>query len=640
MAVKITLPPGKQQQRHKQQPSPAPESPLLPSRRPFRVTPTTTRLDEVGTPTIQRPVSLQEMGQLLLQEKKTFGAALTGIGLASACQMCVPYIFGRVVDLLSASVGIGVSTAGASELVSNSVVMEGLRDNAMAMLGVGLVGTMATYASTAQLDIVGQRISMDLRKRLFSNILDQDLAFFDVNKSGELANRLSTDVHEVAEHLVENVSLFLSAAVMATGSAGMLLYISPSLSVVTLSVVPAMVLGAAQYSKIVKKLSLALLNSLAVSTQQAAEKMGAIRIVRHFAAEDREKERYGNIIDMSLGLARKLAVSEGVYVAAIFAVSNFALLGVLFLGAGMVVEGGLTVGGLASYCLYATNLSTAMKEATDGVAGIIRAQGAAGRLYALLETRPKMEKGTTIPPADAIRGRIEFKDVTFAYPTRPHHDVLKGFNLKLDPRENLGVTGPSGCGKSSLALLLTRMYAPQQGRVFLDGFDISTLDPSWLRRTVVVITQEPLLFSGTVRENIAYGMPDASEADITKAAQLSNAHRFITHLPQQYDTQIGERALVLSGGQKQRLAIARAILLKPRVLIVDEGTTALDYSNQQDVLKQLLGECCGSTVILIGHSATALEGSSRLVSLNRDGGIERDEMVGDAELPHVDSDRY
>lgn len=179
-----------------------------------------------------------------------------------------------------------------------------------------------------------------------------------MNKSGELANRLSTDVHEVAEHLVENVSLFLSAAVMATGSAGMLLYISPSLSVVTLSVVPAMVLGAAQYSKIVKKLSLALLNSLAVSTQQAAEKMGAIRIVRHFAAEDREKERYGNIIDMSLGLARKLAVSEGVYVAAIFAVSNFALLGVLFLGAGMVVEGGLTVGGLASYCLYATNLST------------------------------------------------------------------------------------------------------------------------------------------------------------------------------------------------------------------------------------------------------------------------------------------
>jgi len=176
-----------------------------------------------------------------------------------------------------------------------------------------------------------------------------------VNKSGELANRLSTDVHEVAEHLVENVSLFLSAAVMATGSAGMLLYISPSLSVVTLSVVPAMVLGAAQYSKIVKKLSLALLNSLAVSTQQAAEKMGAIRIVRHFAAEDREKERYGNIIDMSLGLARKLAVSEGVYVAAIFAVSNFALLGVLFLGAGMVGGGGATGGGVAGFCLDSTN---------------------------------------------------------------------------------------------------------------------------------------------------------------------------------------------------------------------------------------------------------------------------------------------
>lgn len=363
-----------------------------------------------------------------------------------------------------------------------------------------------------------------------------------MNKSGELANRLSTDVHEVAEHLVENISKFLHASVMATASAGMLLYISPSLSVITLSVVPAIALGAAQYAKVVKKLSLSLLNSLAKSTQHAAEKMAGIRVVRHFAAEIREKERYGQIIDESLGLAKRLAVSEGVYVAAIFAVSNFALLGVLFLGAGKVLEGVLTVGGLASYCLYATSLSEAMKDATDGVAGVIRAQGAAGRLFALLETRPLMQRGAIIPPAEAIRGCIEFRDVTFAYPTRPASPVLEGFNLmvsrcrllrfiryyfldgailmfrasrsipfpalyesvgrqsfphgfalsfvQLKPRENLGITGPSGCGKSSLALLLTRMYAPLQGQVLLDGYDVASLDPAWLRRTVVVITQE------------------------------------------------------------------------------------------------------------------------------------------------------
>jgi len=170
MAVKVTLAPNKQQRQP--QPSPAPQSRLLPSRRSFRVTPITTRIDEIGKPTEQRPVSLQEMGQLLLHEKKTFGAALAGIGLASACQMCVPYIFGSVVDLLSASVGVSGSTgAAAGALASNSAVMEGLMDNAMAMLGVGLAGTAATYVSTAQLDIVGQRISMDLRKRLFSNIV-------------------------------------------------------------------------------------------------------------------------------------------------------------------------------------------------------------------------------------------------------------------------------------------------------------------------------------------------------------------------------------------------------------------------------------------------------------------------------------
>ncbi|TFJ81841.1 hypothetical protein NSK_007088 [Nannochloropsis salina CCMP1776] len=572
------------------------------------------------------------MGHLLLQEKKTFAVALAGIGVASACQMCIPYIFGSVVDLLSATAGENTDA-----LHSNTAVLSGLQENAMAMLGVGLAGTAATYASTSQLDIVGQRISMNLRKRLFGNILDQDLAFFDVNKSGELANRLSTDVHEVAEHLVENISKFLHASVMATASAGMLLYISPSLSVITLSVVPAIALGAAQYAKVVKKLSLSLLNSLAKSTQHAAEKMAGIRVVRHFAAEIREKERYGQIIDESLGLAKRLAVSEGVYVAAIFAVSNFALLGVLFLGAGKVLEGVLTVGGLASYCLYATSLSEAMKDATDGVAGVIRAQGAAGRLFALLETRPLMQRGAIIPPAEAIRGCIEFRDVTFAYPTRPASPVLEGFNLMLKPRENLGITGPSGCGKSSLALLLTRMYAPLQGQVLLDGYDVASLDPAWLRRTVVVITQEPLLFSGTVRENIALGKPSASHAEIVEAATLANAHRFISRLPQQYDTQIGERALVLSGGQKQRLAIARAMLLKPIVLVVDEGTTALDSMNQGEVLRQLLRECKASTVVLIGHSATALEGSTRLVTLNRGGNIVRDEMVRESELPHVNS---
>lgn len=385
-----------------------------------------------------RPVSLAELADLLLKEKGAFASALAGIGLASVCQMCVPTIFGAVVDLLSASVGSGAA-AGAS----SAAVMEGLTENAMAMLGVALVGTGATYLSTSTLDIVGQKISMDLRKRLFSTLLDQDLAFYDRKKSGELANRLSTDVHEVAEHLVENTSTFLHSAVMATGSAAMLLYISPSLSVVTLSVVPAMILGASQYSKVVKSLSLALLNGLAASTQVAAERMGAIRMVRHFAAEEREKQKYAGIIDLSLDLARKLAVSEGTYVAAIFCVSNFALLGVLFLGAGMVVDGGLTVGALASFCLYANHLSDAMKGATDGVAGVIKAQGAAGRLYALLETRPQLVPGTVVPPLEAIHGSITFKDVTFAYPTRPQSPVLQGFNLVLHPRENLGVTGTS-----------------------------------------------------------------------------------------------------------------------------------------------------------------------------------------------------
>jgi ABC-type multidrug transport system fused ATPase/permease subunit len=546
------------------------------------------------------PVKLREMIALLKSEKPRLALATSAIFLSSGTAMAVPWIFGNVVDALS---------AGGPD------AMETLRGMAAALAGVTLVGSGATFARVSLMDMVGQNVGRNLRKRLFRNLLSQELAYFDTAQTGELASRLSTDVHEVAEHLVESFAIVLTSSLTATAAACCLVYTSPQLSTVTLLIVPTIAVGSAKYSTHVKKLSRALMNALATSTQLAAEKILSIRTVRSFDGEGRESRAYAQRIDKSYSLARRLALMEGGFVGSMFFISNGTLLAVIWLGADMVLAGAMSVGSLASFCMYANNLSEAVSEVTEGISGIIKAQGAGGRLFALMNRKPTMSDGSLVPQR-ACHGHVMFEHVSFAYPTRTDNVILRDLSLTIEPGEVVAITGPSGCGKSTLAYLLEHMYRPSSGAIRVDGLDVSSLDHRWLRRQVVTAAQNPAVFSGTIAENIAYSRPASSMQDIEAAARTVCAHDFIVGLQDGYHTEVGEQGVSLSGGQRQRLILARALLADPKILIMDESTSALDINMELAVQESVLKAMKGKTVICITHHINILRHADRVVVLN------------------------
>jgi len=547
-----------------------------------------------------KQISILELLQLLEPEKKAFGFAIGGIIVSSLATMAIPAVFGNVIDALS-----GIQNQGVE------ATMAAIQLSALQMIGITMIGSVATFVRTSVLDIIGQRVSNRLRTQLFNNLIEQEMAFFDENRSGELASRLSTDVHEVAEHLVENGSLFLTASINGIISVGFLAMISPELTAVTLAVVPTLSLGAYFYGRYVKRLSRELLHLLAQSTQVAAEKFANIRTVRSFAAEEAEKKLYKGKVDASYGLAQKMAYSEGGYMACVEFVSDSTLLLAVWLGAGMVMTGNLSVGNLASYCMYAHELGTSTTDISEGISGTLRAQGSGARVFWLLERNPKLPKGGFVP-SEPLKGLIDFRDVCFRYPTRPDTKVLDNFQLTIQPGEKIGITGNSGCGKSTVGALVQHFYEPDQGAVLIDGRDIGEYDSKWLANQIAVVSQEPTLFATSIAENIAYGRPHATMEDIEWAATQAHIHDFINSLPDQYQTYCGERGVSLSGGQKQRIAIARALLKNPQILILDEAISALDGENSQLVLEALSNLVVGRTTIVIAHHAKQLEQTDRV----------------------------
>jgi len=346
----------------------------------------------------------------------------------------------------------------------------------------------------------------------------------------------------------------------------------------------------------------------------ATEKFGHLRTVRAFGAEAFEVGRYKSKVDASYGVARRMALSEGGYMASVDFVADATLLGVLWFGSGMVMQGQLSVGALASYCLYAHELGTATTDLSEGAAGCLKAQGAAGRLFHLLGRRPRRPEGKFIPP-EPLEGQIEFMDVQFSYPTRPEATILKDFSLTISPGEVIGITGNSGCGKSTIAALLQNFYEPSFGEVRIDGRSINDYDQDWLLQQIATVSQEPSLFACSIADNIAYGRLGASMEEIQIAAKNANIHDFIMSLPDKYDTYCGERGVSLSGGQKQRLAVARALLRDPRLLILDEATSALDGESSAAVQEALSNLMVGRTTIVIAHHSKQLEQTDRVCVL-------------------------
>lgn len=490
---------------------------------------------------------------------------------------------------------------------------------AMVMGVVFLVQGVAAALRYVVFQNAGERVVARLRKRLFSSLLNQDIGFFDAQRTGELTNRLSADTTVLQNAVSANISMLLRNLAAVVGGVALLVWTSPKLTLLMLSVVPAVAIGAAAFGKRVRKLSKEVQDTLAAGTAVAEETLSGIRTVRAFAAESREAGRYGATVDHSYEVARKRASVAGAFFggAMFFAFGSAAL--VLWYGGRLVLADAMTVGELTSFLIYTMLVAFSLGAVAELWTDFMRAAGAAERLFELLDRTPAVPSsgGQTLEKVD---GRVRFSQVAFAYPTRPDLPVLRSLSLDIEPGEIVALVGPSGAGKSTLGALLQRFYDPTQGTVSVDGHDLRELDPSWLRRQIGVVSQEPLLFSSSVADNIRYGRPDATDEEVERAARVANAHEFIARFPDGYRTLVGERGVQLSGGQKQRVAIARAVLKDPRLLVLDEATSALDAESEhlvQEALDRLLE---GRTTIVIAHRLSTVADADRVVVLE-DGGI-------------------
>ncbi len=487
-----------------------------------------------------------------------------------------------------------------------------LNEAVLALLGVFLLVGVFGFLRAWLYTLAGERVVARLRKALYANVVRQEVGFFDGQRTGELLNRLSADTGILQNSVTVNVSMALRFGLQAIGSLVVLFWTSWKLTGLMLGVVPLVAIGAVLFARSVRSLSRQTQDALAAATSVAEETLGNIRTVRSFAREEQEVARYDARVEEAFGLGRKLAVTYGAFQGAMGFGAYAAIALVLWYGGGLVMEGTMSVGDLTAFMLYTLFLAFSLGGISGLFADFNKALGASERVFELLDRVPGVvnAEGRRL---DAVTGQVRFEGVDFAYPTRPDAPVLRGVDLEMEPGRVLALVGASGGGKSTVASLLARLYDPTAGRVLLDGVDIRELDTRWLREQIGAVAQEPVLFAATIAENIRYGRPGASQAEVEAAAKAANADGFIRAFPEGYETTVGERGVRLSGGQKQRIAIARALLKDPRILVLDEATSALDAESEhlvQDALERLM---VGRTVLVIAHRLSTVRDADRVV---------------------------
>ncbi len=480
------------------------------------------------------------------------------------------------------------------------------------VFGVFLAQAFFTAMRYYLFTIVGDRIVTDLRKQLYESILGKEIGFFDSTKTGELMSRLNSDTEVLQNAVTSNLSMALRYSTQAIAGVIVLFISSPKLAAVMIVAVPAVVFLAVYFGRKVRVFSKNVQERLAEATAVADESIGGIRTVRSFDRESSEAERYSEAVELSFQTAKLRAKYRAAFSAST-SFFGYATVGViLWYGAVLVFAEEMTAGELTAFILYTLMVAVALGALSSLWSDFMKAIGSAERVFELID-RPNALPMAEVPDETPIRGQVSFNNLTFAYPTRMEVNALEGVDFSISVGEKIAFVGPSGSGKSTIANLVMRFYDPQEGSVSFDGVDIRDFDIHHLRNAIGIVAQEPILFSGTIMENVRYGRLDASDADIIQALKDANAWEFIQGFPDQMDTVIGERGVRLSGGQKQRVAIARAILKDPQVLILDEATSALDIESESLVQQALERLMENRTTIIIAHRLSTVAVADKIV---------------------------
>ncbi|CAD5260304.1 MULTISPECIES: ABC transporter transmembrane domain-containing protein [Halomonadaceae] len=490
------------------------------------------------------------------------------------------------------------------------------------MLVVVAVLAFASALRYYQVTWIGERLAADLRQRVFDHLLTLEPSFFesasDGRAAGEIASRLTADTSVLQSLFGSSVSLALRNLVMLVGAVVLMLVTQPWLSAMVLIGIPATLLPIVWYGRRVRRLSRTSQDRVAELGRYAEEALSGIKTLQAFTHEAVDKSHYGQRVEQAFGSAvertQQRAWLTGVAMLVVFTAVGL----MLWQGGQAVLNGTMSAGELSAFIFYAVLAAGAIATLAEVAGDVQRAAGAAERLLELLDTQPAIQSPVnpqSLPSPS--RGEITLENVTFTYPGR-ETPALNGFDLHIKPGERVAVVGPSGAGKSTLLALLLRFYDPSQGRITLDDRDVRTLDLAALRSAMGLVAQEPVLFSGSVAENLRYGDPEADIDRLRLAAQDASALDFIDALPQGFDTPLGPGGVQLSGGQRQRLAIARALLKNPAVLLLDEATSALDAESERLVQQALDRLMVGRTSIVIAHRLATVIAADRLLVL--DGG--------------------
>ncbi|XP_063694689.1 mitochondrial potassium channel ATP-binding subunit-like [Bolinopsis microptera] len=511
---------------------------------------------------------------------------------------------------------------------SHGTFLGTIRHPALQLLKYYCFHALGTALYITVLSGIGERFACRIRLALFRSLVFRDMSFYDTHKVGELINRLTGDVQEVKSSLKQIISLGIRNTVQFTGSCISLYSISPCLTAVLFCSAFLLTSLGSLMGSLLRAASRHAQDQVAASTSLAEEVLGNLVTVKSFAMEEEEVAKYEGSLDTAATAYSGLGIGIGLFTAASALATNGMVLQTLFYGGYLLSTGQVGAGDLMAFLASSTIVQRSLQNMSLLISQVVKGTTAAARVSQYLDEDISRAPGEVLlSPA----GEISFKGVSFSYPSRPEMSVLDEFNLDIKPGQTVALCGASGAGKSTVGALLERFYEPKEGTILLDGRDIGELDTKWLRGSCLgYIGQEPVLFATTIKENIKYGAPSASETEIERAARAANAHDFISEFPEGYDTLVGERGTTLSGGQKQRIAIARALLKNPAVLILDEATSALDASSERVVSEALQRLCSERTVIVIAHRLSTVRNSDCIVVLNKGKIVEKgthDELI-------------
>jgi len=541
----------------------------------------------------------KKLGKLLALLRPYRGRVMLMFGalvVATAASLAPPYLAGRAID-------DGIRAGDTSALTVILVVF-------IAAAGVNWA---ATYLQTYLVSWVGQRALADLRSRIFSHLQSLSIGFYSRNKTGVLISRLTNDVQALDQLITDGIVTLFSASLTLIGTAGILLFMDSQLALVTFAVFPILLIGSIAFRIASAGAYRLTREKIAFVTAYLQETLSGIRIVRAFGQEPRHKERFAELNDENREANMRTVNLNAAYFPSVELLSAVATAAILLYGGNQVVDGAVTIGVLASFVFYLQTFFDPIQQLSQLYTTYQAGMAALDKIFELLDEEPDLRDADEAIELPRVRGEIRFEGVDFSYGSGAN--ALDDVTLDVPPGQTLALVGATGAGKSTVAKLVARFYDPTAGRILIDGHDLRSVTERSLRSQLGIVPQEGFLFSGTIRDNIAFGRLDAAEADVEEAARAVGAHDFILRLPDGYDTEVGERGGHLSAGQRQLVAFARAAVADPRVLILDEATSNVDVHTEARIEHGLRRLLAGRTAIVIAHRLSTIRDAGRIVVL-------------------------